>query len=62
MNGDTARIESCVDEDEWLLLENGEPSELELLGPAPRVFDAERVAGGWLITDTVPAEEASVTC
>ncbi|WP_139238421.1 hypothetical protein [Streptomyces aidingensis] len=62
VDGDTARIESCVDEDAWLLLKNGEPADLELLGPAPRVFDAERVEGDWLITDTVPAEEANVTC
>lgn len=62
VDGDTARVESCVDEDEWNVYQNGEPLEHDLLGPQPRVFDFERVDGQWLVSERVDQSEATITC
>ncbi|TDD71962.1 hypothetical protein E1262_04335 [Jiangella aurantiaca] len=62
VDGDTARVESCVDEDGWNVYQNGEPLERELLGPRPRVFDLERVDGQWLVSERVDQSEATITC
>ena len=62
VEGDTARLESCVDEDGWNVYQNGEPLERELLGPQPRVFDLEQVDGQWLVSELVDQSEATITC
>lgn len=62
VDGDTARLESCVDEDGWNVYQNGEPLDRELLGPQPRVFDLEQVDGQWLVSELVDQSEATITC
>lgn len=62
VDGATARLESCVDEDPWNVYQDGEPLERELVGPQPRVFDFERVDEKWLVSKLVDQTEATITC
>ncbi|MBB5788170.1 hypothetical protein [Jiangella mangrovi] len=63
VDGDTARLESCVDEDPWNVYYNGELVEdRELGGSQPRVYDLELVEGQWLINELVDQTEATITC
>ncbi|PZF83415.1 hypothetical protein [Jiangella anatolica] len=62
VDGDTARLESCVDEGPWNAYYHGELFERELDGPEPRVFDLERADGQWLISELVDQTEATITC
>jgi hypothetical protein len=59
---DEARIESCVNEDDWILVADGEEVPLDKEGPTPRVVIAERTDGAWLISNFLSQEEATLTC
>lgn len=66
VTGDTARIESCKSEADWQVVQNGEvvPEAVPdaLRAPHPFLMAAERSAHGWLISRTLPQEEATITC
>ncbi|WP_165984518.1 hypothetical protein [Streptomyces sp. YIM 98790] len=62
VEGDAATVESCVDEDDWIIVKDGEEVPLDKTGPGPRVFLAERTDGAWLLTEQRPIEEATITC
>lgn len=62
LDGDTARIEGCVDEASWKLIQNDEELPADSRGPTPRVLDFVRQDGAWIVADTVPQQEATITC
>lgn len=62
VQGDEARIEACVDEDAWAMVQDGEEVPIEKEGAMPRVAAAERSGGVWLIKDLLPQEKALITC
>ncbi|MBL1067610.1 hypothetical protein [Streptomyces sp. 7-21] len=66
VEGDTARIEACKNEDGWELVQNGEVVEgalsEDVRAPHTYVVSAERQDGDWLISGTLPREEATITC
>ncbi|QKV69486.1 hypothetical protein HUT13_12345 [Streptomyces harbinensis] len=63
---DTARIESCKSEEGWDVVTGGEviPNVVpeELLAFHPYVVTLERTSEGWLINETLPQEEATISC
>jgi hypothetical protein len=67
VTGATARIESCKKEDGWAIVRDGEvlpESEIpdELREPHPFLMAAKRSGDGWLISRSLPQEEATITC
>ncbi|UED85583.1 hypothetical protein [Streptomyces profundus] len=66
VDGDTARVESCMNQADWPLVSEGEvvPGLLpeELTAPHPQVVTAERASGAWLIDATLLTEEATISC
>ncbi|WP_436980202.1 hypothetical protein [Streptomyces sp. enrichment culture] len=66
VEGDTARIEACKNEADWPLVQDGEQMEgvlpESLTVPHPNGVTAERSDGNWLITGSVPQEEAVISC
>ncbi|MBB0230957.1 hypothetical protein [Streptomyces calidiresistens] len=62
ISDDSARIESCVDPENWTAVRNGENLPIQSAGKSPRVVLAERTSGTWLISEERPSEEAVLTC
>lgn len=62
VDGDTARVEGCVDESTWGAERNGDPLPADTRGPTPRVFDFVRQDGTWIVSERLPQEEATITC
>ena len=61
VDGDTARVESCVDEHSWNVYYKGELADQES-DPQPRVFDFARVDDQWIVVERVNKDEATITC
>lgn len=61
VDGDTARVQSCVDEHSWNVYYKEELAEQES-DPQPRVFDFERVDDHWVVVDRVNKDEATIEC
>jgi hypothetical protein len=66
-DGETARIQACIDEGNWpFLAPNGEELDDPALGdldvPQPNIVTAERSSDGWLISGNLAMEEATVSC
>ncbi|KAB8163821.1 hypothetical protein FH609_019410 [Streptomyces sp. 3MP-14] len=66
VDGETARVESCVSEEDWPMVD-GEtvlPDVIpeELRAPHPHGVTATLTEGSWLIDGTLPAEEATLSC
>lgn len=61
VDGDTARVESCVDETPWNVYYNEQPVPQET-GVRVRVIDFERIDGEWIVVDLVDQSEATITC
>lgn len=62
VNGTTARVEGCVSEDGWHAYRDGELIEAPQLGFTPRVFDLELIEGGWVVSERIDQDEATITC
>lgn len=62
VDGSTARVEGCVDEDPWIASVDGEQIAVEQRGPTPRVFVFELVDGAWLVSERLEPTEATITC
>lgn len=63
VDGDTARAEACVDQQDWGVIVQGQTQPpFEGLKPGPMGTLLERTADGWLIVDDMSVKEASVTC
>lgn len=63
VDGDTARLEVCIDEDGWTAeSDQGAAIQEDPLGPRPRAFELTREDGAWLVTALLPQEGASITC
>lgn len=62
VDGDTAQVEACLDESSWKILHDGEEVSWEFGDPVPAPMRAERTAEGWVLTDDVAQEEATITC
>jgi hypothetical protein len=62
VDGDTAVIQSCVNEDDWEFVYEGETVPLDPQGPKPRVMEADRGEDGWLLGRTLAVEEATISC
>lgn len=63
VDGDTARLEVCFDEDDWTAeSEAGQAIVEEPFGPLPRVFELTRGDGGWLVSAVVVDDPATITC
>lgn len=62
VDGDTARIEGCVDLTESKLMAGDTEVGIQHTGPEPRVYDAERSGDAWLISAEVDQAEATITC
>lgn len=63
LEGDTARLEGCLDVDGWVLYQDGE----EVLDPGPGatdpvVLNAERFPDGWLISEHPEESDAELAC
>jgi hypothetical protein len=61
VTGDEARIEACLDETEWTVLQGDEDREFDL-GISASVRSAERGPDGWLISGIVSSDDARITC
>ncbi|MBB0228924.1 hypothetical protein [Streptomyces calidiresistens] len=59
---DSARVESCVNEDDWPIMADGVEAPIEKRGATPRVFLAELNPEGWILVDQLPQEEAVISC
>ncbi|MGP4110250.1 hypothetical protein ACTWP5_04945 [Streptomyces sp. 4N509B] len=66
VDGDTATIEACKNEDGWNVVHQGEvvPDVVpeDLLVPHAHIVTVERSDEGWLINGTRPREEATISC
>lgn len=66
VDGDTAIVESCKSEEGWDIVKDGEviPGVVpdDLIDVHGHVVTAEKGDGAWLITDTLPAEEGTLSC
>lgn len=64
VDGDTAQVAHCIDEDAWTAEKNGEPLDPILSGNRPFGLTASRTADGWIITDTglTTAQEKAKDC
>lgn len=59
LNGDTAIVLACVDEDDWLFKKDSTLMEQPKLGTKPATAEVERSVKGWIITDVPePANDA----
>ncbi|PSK98280.1 hypothetical protein CLV30_12066 [Haloactinopolyspora alba] len=61
VDGETARVESCVDEHTWNVYYKGELADQES-DPQARVFDFKRDDDRWIVVDLVAKAEATITC
>ncbi|MBB0228922.1 hypothetical protein [Streptomyces calidiresistens] len=59
---DSARVESCVNEDDWPIMADGVEAPIEKRGATPRAFLAERTPDGWILVNPLPQEEAEISC
>ncbi|MQS10185.1 hypothetical protein FNX48_024360 [Streptomyces sp. IF17] len=59
---DSARVESCVNEDNWPIMADGVEAPIEKRGATPRAFLAERTPEGWILMSPVLQEEAKISC
>jgi hypothetical protein len=63
IDGDNARIESCVDSTNWTLIVEGEEVPTTSSGPKPFAMTAERGPGSdWLINEVLTTDDAEITC
>ena len=59
LNGDSAIVIACVDEDDWLFKKDGKFLDQPKLGTKPATAEVERSGDGWIITDVPePAKDA----
>ena len=59
LNGDSAIVIACVDEDDWLFKKDGKFLDQPKLGTKPATAEVERSGDGWVITDVPePAKDA----
>lgn len=59
LNGDSAIVIACVDEDDWLFKQDGKLMDPPKLGTKPATAEVTRTADGWVITDVPePAKDA----
>ena len=59
LNGDSAIVIACVDEDDWLFKHDGKLMDAPKLGTKPATAEVTRTTGGWIITDVPePAKDA----
>ena len=59
LNGDSAIVIACVDEDDWLFKKDGKFLDQPKLGTKPATAEVERSGDGWMITDVPePAKDA----
>lgn len=59
LNGDTATVIACVDEDDWLFKKDSKLMEQPKLGAKPATAEVGRSGDGWIITDVPePAKDA----
>ncbi|WP_116947047.1 hypothetical protein [Jiangella endophytica] len=61
VDGDTARVQSCVDETPWNVYYNEQLVPQET-GIRARVIDFERIADEWIVVDLVDQSEATISC
>lgn len=62
VDGDTATLEMCIDETDWIVIKDGEEVEFDL-GVTATGMRADRSSGRWLISDVaLPKGELNVTC
>ena len=61
LNGDSAIVIACVDEDDWRFKKDGQLLEHPMLGTKPATAEVTRTADGWVITD-VPEPAADAKC
>ena len=61
LNGDTATVIACVDEDDWLFKQDGKLMDPPKLGTKPATAEVTRTADGWIITD-VPEPAKGAKC
>lgn len=62
LDGDTARVEGCVDEANWTSTQNDVALPADTRGPTARVFDLVRLDEGWIVANSVPQQEATIKC
>lgn len=62
VNGDTARVEACVNQDSWSSTVEGSTPEAQSSGPRPMLVDLRMVEGNWYVSAAVPQKEATLTC
>lgn len=63
INGDDATLQGCVDPRQREFYDaDGEALEVTITGTDARAMTAERGADGWLITTSLGAEGATITC
>lgn len=62
IDGDSARVEACLDKSRWRLLEGKKTIQSDFGKPEPDVMSAKRSADGWLFGANVPTKEATITC
>lgn len=64
VNGDTATIEHCIDEDQWTAVRGTKPLDPILSGNRPFGLTATRSGDGWIISDTglSKAQEKAKAC
>lgn len=62
LDGDTARVEVCVDSSTWGAAVGDHTAPPQPPDPKPRVVDMERIDDRWLVTDQINPDEATITC
>lgn len=62
VDGETARVEGCVDESGWAVTVDGEEMPADDRGATPRVFDYANQNGTWVVAALVAQQEATITC
>ncbi|MET1038561.1 MAG: hypothetical protein ABW075_09815 [Aeromicrobium sp.] len=62
VDGDTATVAACLDEDDWKFFGNGTEIDAPDEGPGPVGATAERRPEGWILTGAVEAANVGKDC
>lgn len=58
VDGDSGEVLLCLNEDDWLFEEAGEPADIPKNGTVPWGAKAERTQDGWIITEILKSADA----
>lgn len=63
VDGDTARLEVCINEDTWTAeVDSGAEIVGDPLGSRPRVYALTQSDDGWMVTALLPQDSAVIVC